>query len=673
MSVINLVDVGHRYPADGAGADVDALRGISFGIDSGEFVCVQGPSGAGKSTLLRILGCLDRPSAGIYLLDGVNVSELDGDGLARLRLHNIGFVFQDFQLLASADVKRNVELPATYLNIPAEERRRRAMEVLADVGIADKLDRLPSELSGGERQRVGIARALMNTPQIVLADEPTGALDSANAGVILSILEETATRGHAVVVASHDAEVAARAHRVVEIADGKVVGERSTAPRPPAVRPKAHKTGRRSPWHPSTLSAILLGLRGGRMRTAVMGLTAILGISLVILLMGLSQGVFGGVTSAVADMGAGRITVSGTELRLAGAPEEGRFEPVEKVELTLRDAELIESRIENVRKAYPQLSRAVDIRRSDKIIENVVVAAQSESMPRSFVDVPWPVARGGGLTAQDSDEARQVAVIGPTVNDKLFEAEEEPVGSYIQVGDLPFEIKGVLGPNPVPTSIFDAGRTTPRSDTELAALKEYLGTAVFVPFGTAVQTLFGTEAVDEIVVEVVDVARLEETMSTVRDLIVRTHGRDGVNVEVNATLADAYVNLTGISVTTLAGVGIVALLGTGLVVMSAMLMSVEARKQEIGLRIAFGARNTDVVVQFLGEALVVLLAGGAVGIGLAYLAGPYLSSLLGIPFSGEAWFGGAGLACAVVTGLAAGTIPAWRAGRTTPATWLVPR
>ena len=674
MPLIDLKDISYRYAEDGPVADVDALRGLSFGVDSGEFVCIRGPSGAGKSTLLRIVGCLDRPSGGTYLLGGVNVCDLDRDGLARVRLQKIGFVFQDFQLLDSADVRRNVELPATYLNVAAEERRMRAKQVLAQVGIADKLDRLPNELSGGEQQRVGIARALINTPQIILADEPTGALDSANSEAILTILEQAASRGHAVVVVTHDAKVAGRAHRVVEMADGKVVDVRSTAPRVSTTTPpKAHNAARRSLWHHSTLGAISLGLRGGGIRTAVMTLTSILGVALVITLMGMSRGVFGGVTGAVADMGAGRITVTGTEFRLVGAPEEGKFEAVDKVDLTLRDAELIESRIGNVRKAFPRLSRALDIRRRDKIIESVMVAAQSEPMPRSIVDVPWPVAKGAGLTPEDSDLARQVAVIGPTVNDKLFESKEDPIGAFIQVGDLPFEIKGVLGPNPVPTSIFDAGRSTPRSDEELAALKEYLGTAVFVPFGTAAQTLFGTETVNEIVVEVVDAARLDETAGTIRDLIVRTHGRGGVNVAVNATLADAYVNLTGISMTTLVGVAIVALLSTGLVVMSATSLSVDARKQEVGLRVAFGARNADIVVQFLGEALLVLLAGGAVGIGLGYVAGPYLSSLLDMPFSGKAWFAGAGLGCAAVTGLAAGTFPAWRAARIRPAAWLAPR
>lgn len=671
--LLEVLDVDYAYSKGEVEEDVHALRGISLVVGHGEFVCIRGPSGAGKSTLLRILGCIDRPSGGTYRLAGLDVGDLDDDTLATLRLRNVGFVFQDFQLLESATALRNVELPATYLDVAAKERRRLAMEALDQVGLADKLDHMPSELSGGERQRVGIARALVNRPRVVLADEPTGALDSASGEGVLDTLERAAADGHAVVVVTHDAKIAARANRVLELADGQLVSGNSATAGASGTHPELRTTPRRSPWDASVFAEILKGLRHGGIRTALMATAAIMGIALVITLMGMSRGAFGGVAGAVGDMGASRISVVGVAMRLVGAREEGRFERVDRVELTLRDAANIELRVDNVREAYPKLSRALHVRRNDNIIENVVVAAQSEPVARSVVDVPWPVASGVGLTPQDSDQARQVAVIGPTVRDKLFETGEDPLGEYIQVGDLPFEIKGVLAPNPVPTSIFAAGRSTPHSDEEVAALKESLGTAVFVPFGTAVETLFGTEIVNEIVVEAIDPARLDETVREIYDLIVGMHGRDGVVVEVNATLADAYANVTGIGAVTLVGVGIVALLGTGLVVMSAMLIAVDARKQEIGLRVALGARRSDIVVQFLGEAVLVLLVGGALGTGLGFVVGPYLSSMLELPFVGETWLAGISLVCAAVAGLVAGTLPATRAARVQPGVWLTPR
>ena len=666
--LIDLVDIRYAYSGTVVGEDVHVLRGVSLSVDSGEMVCIHGSSGAGKSTLLRIIGCLDRPSEGTYQFGEGDVGELDDDGLAQLRLLGIGFVFQDFQLLDTSTVAQNVELPATCLGTAPEQRRRRARELLKLVGLADKLNRFPAELSGGEQQRVCIARALMNGATAILADEPTGSLDSANADEVLTILEELASRGHAVVVVSHDAAVAGRAHRVVNLADGQVVGGDPAAAQHPVKVRAAPPARRRMLWGPGAFALLFHGLRSGGIRTMLMAFASIVSIFLVIVLMGMSRGAFGGVAHAVGDMGAGRITVSGVAARLIGAPEDGRFEPVQKVELTGGDAALIASRVDNVRTTYPLLSRYLDVRRGDRVLHNVSVIAQTETLLRTVIDMPWPLARGTGLTARDSDELRQVAVVGPGVRERLFTTVEEPIGDFVYVGGYPLEIKGVLGPNPAPKSIFFAG--TAASDEAKADIEQQLGTVVYLPLRTAAETVFGTETLDSIIVEVVDAALVEETASEIHDLIVHTHGRPGVGVEVNATLADAYARVSGLSRTALAGVGVVALLGTALIVMSAMLMAVDSRKQEIGLRMAFGARRLEVLLQFAGEAVLVVLLGGAIGAATGFVLGPYLSSLLDLPFAFEPWFAGVAFACSVATGVLAGSFPASRAARVQPATWL---
>ena len=671
MPPIDVVGVGYAHA--GPGGEVRVLSDVSLQVGAGELVCIRGPSGAGKSTLLRVLGCLDRASEGSYRFCGEDVGALDHDGLARLRLEGIGFVFQDFQLLDAATAERNVELPAACLAVDAGTRRRRARELLDLVGLAGRHGHYPGELSGGERQRVGVARALMNDARVVLADEPTGSLDSAQADGVLALLGRVAARGHAVVVVSHDAAVAGRADRVVELAGGRVVGGVPAAPCPPVARRAAQPAVRRSRWGSGALADMLRGLRGGGVRTALMAFAAVAGVAAVVVLMGMSSGAYGGVAGAVADMGAARITVTPASHRLVGAREEGRFEPVPRVGLTLRDVELIESRVDNVRAAYAKLARELDVGRGGRVLDNVLVLAQSGTALRTItLDRPWPVARGAGLSARDIGEAHPVAVVGPTVRDKLFGPGEEPLGAHVQIGGAPFEIKGVLGPHPVPADFWAHNRTA----DEVAHVVEQRGTVVFLPFRTAVETLFGAETVRRhmtIAVETEDAARAGETARAIRDLIVGTHGREGVNVKVDATLADAYAEVTGLGAATLAGVGVVALLGTALVVMSAMLTAVDARKREIGLRMAFGARRTDVLVQFLGEAVLVVAAGGAVGAVAGHLAGPYLSSLANFPFAGEPWFAGAAVVCAAGTGMLAGTVPAWLAARVQPAAWLAPR
>ena len=208
--------------AEGTAAEVIALRGVSFDIRHGEFVAIIGPSGSGKSTLMNLIGCLDSPSAGTYVCDGVDVAELDAAGRARLRLEKIGFVFQGFHLLTRMSALDNVMLPLTYAGVPPQQRRERAQRALVEVGLGERSGHRPSELSGGQQQRVAIARALINRPPILLADEPTGALDSKTGEDILNLFKRLQENGHTIVLITHDHEVAARADRVLSMHDGEM-------------------------------------------------------------------------------------------------------------------------------------------------------------------------------------------------------------------------------------------------------------------------------------------------------------------------------------------------------------------------------------------------------------------------------------------------------------------
>jgi putative ABC transport system ATP-binding protein len=222
--VIEVEDVERTYSL-GSDVVVRALRGVSLTIDRGEYVAIMGSSGSGKSTLMHILGCLDAPTAGIYRLDGIDVRAYDDDDLSDLRNRRIGFVFQAFNLVPRTSALANVELPLTYAGLPRAERRARARAALLEVGMGERLAHLPSELSGGQQQRVAVARAIVTNPSLILADEPTGNLDSASTEDLLEMLDRLNAEGRTVVVITHEAEVAERAHRVVRLGDGAILSD----------------------------------------------------------------------------------------------------------------------------------------------------------------------------------------------------------------------------------------------------------------------------------------------------------------------------------------------------------------------------------------------------------------------------------------------------------------
>ncbi len=223
MSVIRLTRISRRYEM--GSETIHALREVSLDIARGEYVAIMGPSGSGKSTLMNLIGCLDTPTSGQYELNGVQVSEMDDNQLAEVRNREIGFIFQTFNLLPRSDALRNVELPLIYAGVSSEERRQVALDALRNVGLGDRIHHKPNELSGGQRQRVAVARALVNKPSILLADEPTGNLDTKTGNEILALFEDLARKGNTLIVVTHEEDVARHARRILRIRDGLIASD----------------------------------------------------------------------------------------------------------------------------------------------------------------------------------------------------------------------------------------------------------------------------------------------------------------------------------------------------------------------------------------------------------------------------------------------------------------
>jgi len=645
IPLIELRKVCRTFVTDG-GVEVRALRDIDLKIYPGESVAIVGQSGSGKSTLMNILGCLDRPTSGKYLFAGRDIDSFDSDGLAWLRREAFGFVFQSYNLLATETAEENVEVPGIYAGMSAAEREHRAEALLSALGLGDRLDHRPNQLSGGQQQRVSIARAMMNGGNIILADEPTGALDSRSGVEVMALLKELAEKGHTVILITHDSQVAEHADRTIVFQDGEIISDSGHAEG--VVNPENNKKLRELFLSRKTASVIgslgeairmaLRSLMANAFRTFLTLLGIVIGVGSVVAMLAIGAGAQSDIVERISSIGTNTLNLNPQR-----AEGQRRDSPSR---LSFDDADAIRDNVPNVNYTLPKVESSMTIRHGREDYSAPVIAT-TESLPEAK---NWPLARGTFYTREDSEKYNPVAVLGATVYDEVFPDGSDPLGEWILLRNIPFQVIGVL---------TRKGASGDDDQDE----------AVYVPLKAGAMRLFGEKYARNIEVIVDDVSKISETEDDLFNFMLDRHGgtedfRIFNAAEMLETLEESQATFTIL----LGSVGAISLLVGGIGVMNIMLVSVTERTREIGVRMATGARQSDILMQFLAEAIVVSAVGGMLGVGLGYGVGQVLKFVPVFDLELVYTAGPALIAfsCAAATGLVFGFAPARKAAQLDP-------
>lgn len=644
--LIELRGIRKRY-GGGDKPEVEVLHGIDLDIRAGEFIAIVGSSGSGKSTLMHLLGCLDRPSSGSYRFAGEDVSTFGSDELAWLRRKAFGFVFQGYHLIPTESARENVEIPAIYAGLPPGERMQRAADLLGRLGLSDKLDNRPNQLSGGQQQRVSIARALMNGGHIILADEPTGALDSRSGAEVMELLRELAGAGHTVILITHDRDVAAQAQRVVEIRDGRIVADNVTD-RQPSGQPLLHHAGLSSlemtQAHADTGTPFWQGLRETiraawrvmwihRVRTSLTLLGIVIGVASVIVMLAIGEGTKQQVIDQMGSMGT-TIMYMSSDVPSTGGPVGV---------ITEEDLDEV-ARLPEISRVMPVIGDPILVRHQN-VDKQIYVFSSPYIMPMVH---HWRVAQGRFFTETEDRELAPVVVLGHKIYRSFFPHLSNPVGQYLLIGTSPFEVIGVM------------------AERGAESGSQNYDDMVFIPYRAGRARVYqAQEQPDYIVMEAASMDQVQEAEEAIRALLLERHGREDFRIGNAAARLKTQLETRDTMTRMLGLVAAVSLLVGGIGVMNVMLMTVRERTREIGIRMATGAREYDILSQFLIEAMLVTITGGTVGVILGSTVGALLVFWeVPVVFSFGVMIGA--FACAVITGLIFGYMPARTAARLDP-------
>ena len=626
---------------------IRVLHDINLTINQGEMVAIIGQSGSGKSTLMNILGCLDQATAGDYKIFGQSVSRLDADELAKLRREHFGFIFQRYHLLGDINARDNVSVPAVYAGMDGQARNDRAEKLLSDLGLADKVNNRPSQLSGGQQQRVSIARALMNGGDIILADEPTGALDSKSGEDVVQILKDLNAQGHTIIMVTHDPSLAAQAERVIEIKDGYIIADyKNEDYQRPEAQPAAmidkHRKSAFSSFIDRLFEAFkmsLLAMRAHKMRTLLTMLGIIIGIASVVSVVGLGKGSQEQILSNISSLGTNTITVTD------GYPYGDPRRQYNDDNLTPQDAQAVADQ-PYVVSVSPQLNSNMNVR-----YRNIQEAASISGVGKDYLDVSGEkLALGQGFDEQSILRRTQDIIIDNNANKTFFPDNANPIGEVLLIGSVPGRVIGVLEPN---DGGFSRSVDTP---------------TLYMPYTTMMSRLIGSAYIESFVALIDNNISSAAAESAIAELMTSRHGTDDFRIRNSDSIRQTIESTTAAMTLLISSIAIISLIVGGIGVMNIMLVSVTERTNEIGVRMAVGARQSDIMQQFLIEAVLVCILGGLLGIGMAFAIGELINRVGGdsfkVIYSSTSII--AAFVCSTLIGVVFGFLPARNAAKLDP-------
>jgi macrolide transport system ATP-binding/permease protein len=580
---------------------VNALQGVSLKIVSGEFVAIMGSSGSGKSTLMHILGLLDRPDMGEYYLGKRKIDNMPDEELAAIRNRLVGFVFQQFHLLPRMTALENTQLPLIYAG--KRHLKEKALQEIKEVGLVDRMNHCPNELSGGQQQRVAIARSLVNDPLIILADEPTGNLDSKSKEEIISILKVLNQKGKTVIIVTHEKEIAACARRVIHMLDGKIISDEQSKITPRTsqenqadklidiVLSKPERKARKTEFFDYIRQA-LGAMVSHKMRSFLSILGILIGVAAVIAMLALGQGAKESIEKQLASLGSNLLVVRPGSSRLHGvAMETGTV-----TRLTLEDVSAITKLSDLVKSVSPSVRG-----RAQMVYGNKNWNTQVEGVGPDYAIMRASLPEVGRFFSEVEVKMRdKVVLLGPTVALQLF-GEANPVGETIKLNLINFKVIGVL-----PSKGADAFH-----DQDDAAI---------IPITTAMFRVFGKDYVDTISVEAKSPDLIDPAQKAITSLIIKQHrltakeAQDAFQIRNMTDIKNTLEATTKTMSLLLGSIAAISLLVGGIGIMNIMLVSVSERTREIGLRKAIGANNKDIMAQFIIESILMSFIGGVAGV-----------------------------------------------------------
>lgn len=589
--MIKLTNICKNFGQDGNKTFV--LKNINLCIKNGEFVAITGQSGSGKSTLMNIIGCLDKPTSGSYEIENNEISKLNQDELSTLRREKFGFIFQKYNLISSLNALENVSLPAIYFGASLQERIKKAKILLSNLNLSDKLKNFPNELSGGQQQRVSIARSLINGAEIILADEPTGALDSKSGENVMDILRNLNRAGYTIIMVTHDQKIANYANRIVEIKDGEILSDNVKNNKIFHLQKekklkKSNFDFIRSQFFESFKMA-LNAIKSHKLRSLLTMLGIIIGIAAVVSVVAIGNGSRQKILDDIQKMGTNTIEIMPG--KGFGDMRSGKIKS-----LTMSDVAILKEQT-YIDYVTPRTSTSGTL-----TYKNLSFSASLSGGNEQSFDVNGQELQKGRLLNDDDVKfSRLVAVIDDNTQKSFFK-NKNPIGEIIFFDKIPFQIIGVTKRDEMgfmPSNVL----------------------RIFVPYTTSINKISGDRHISSISVRINDNINAQAAEVYLTKLLETKHGKKDFFTRNQDTIQKTVESTMQTMTLLISSISLISLIVGGIGVMNIMLVSVSERTKEIGICMAIGARKTDILSQFLIEAILICLFGGILGILLSFFIG----------------------------------------------------